>query len=574
MNQYNSYYLYQQFEKRGNQDWIPCYPNIFSVDGDGTMPLVMKKENDPDCGYTGDTEPIYRWYPLPITTDYICDECPVVQYRWENMNPSTDYYCNGTTKHYKQIRQYSYDSGTTWYDVTPPEYRQGSAYEQQSTDCGYVPPIEPQYRTTSGTPYCEGVDKYVEVYSQVSYDGGITWSTTATTPTLVEHNSVDCGYVMYRWTKTDDVTCVEPQYQWNAAPQSDYICSGTSKYFKEYYDVSYDNGATWQHVEPEQTRRGNLIEANSPDCGFLSKLAATYSNGSTYRKACDDVRYLTSGETRPTGYTYSAMTSAAIGSCVRKIDDGGVFSGCTSLTSVTIPDSVTFIGNSAFTRCTSLTSVTIPNSVTEMGGFVFGNCSGLTSFVIPNSITITGGLVFGNCTSLTSCTIGTGLTTIEHGTFSGCTSLKRINSNIDGVFNIPNNVTAINGSVFGQCSGLTSVTIPSSVTYIGSSVFYRCRNLTSIDLPDSVTSIGYSVFSYCYGLTSVTIGSGLTSIGNEAFYYCTSLTSITITATTPPSLGMGVFNGTNSFTVYVLASAVDAYRSASGWGSHRIQPIT
>lgn len=82
MNQYNSYYLYQQYEKRGNQDWLPSYPNIFSVDGDGTMPLVMKKENDPDCGYTGDTQPIYRWYPLPITTDYICDECPSVTYRW------------------------------------------------------------------------------------------------------------------------------------------------------------------------------------------------------------------------------------------------------------------------------------------------------------------------------------------------------------------------------------------------------------------------------------------------------------------------------------------------------------
>ena len=195
MNQYNSYYLYQQFEKRGSQDWLPCYPNIFSVDGDGTMPLVMKKENDPDCGYTGDTEPIYRWYPLPITTDYICDECPVVQYRWENMNPSTDYYCDGTTKYYKQKRQYSYDSGTTWYDVVPPEYQQGSVYEQQSTDCGYIPPIEPQDRTTTGTPYCEDVDKYVDVYSQVSYDGGSTWETTATTPTLVEQNSEDCGYV-------------------------------------------------------------------------------------------------------------------------------------------------------------------------------------------------------------------------------------------------------------------------------------------------------------------------------------------------------------------------------------------
>ena len=76
MSHYTSYYLYQKYEKRGSQDWIPCYPNVYSVDGDGTMSAVTKTVDDSACGYipTGDTQ--YRWVNMNISTDWICDECP------------------------------------------------------------------------------------------------------------------------------------------------------------------------------------------------------------------------------------------------------------------------------------------------------------------------------------------------------------------------------------------------------------------------------------------------------------------------------------------------------------------
>lgn len=74
-NQYNSYYLYQKYEKRGNQSWLPCYPNIFSGDGDGTMPLVLKQENDQACGYIPPGETMYRWINLDPSVDYYCLEC-------------------------------------------------------------------------------------------------------------------------------------------------------------------------------------------------------------------------------------------------------------------------------------------------------------------------------------------------------------------------------------------------------------------------------------------------------------------------------------------------------------------
>jgi len=556
MNQYNSYYLYQQYEKRGSQDWLPCYPNIFSVDGDGTMPLVMKKENDPDCGYTGDTQPIYRWYPLPITTDYICDECPAVQYRWENMNPSTDYYCDGTTKYYKQIRQYSYDSGTTWYDVVPPEYQQGSVYEQQSTDCGYVPPIEPQYRTTSGTPYCEGVDKYVEVYSQVSLDGGITWSTTATTTTLVEHNSQDCGYI-------------EPQYRWETAPQSDYMCSGSSKYYKEYYEVSYDNGLTWQHVEPEQTRRGSLIEEYSQDCGYYLKYLGTYSDGTTRRLECESgySGMLTRGEVQPS----TTLVSAEVGDCVCVIDTN-CFSNSTSLTSVTLTDNLLGFNESAFSGCTSLSSITIPSGVDTIAQWSFQGCTSLTGVTIPKLVESIPNGVFSGCTSMTSVVFeqGSKLKYLTNFSFAGCTSLTGVT--------IPSGVTRIDAA-FEGCSSMSSVTFEngSQLEYLGhpnagqpygGDTFRNCSSLTGITLPSSVTWIGFGVFRNCSSLTSIDIPSGVTFIGTYAFNGCTSLTGITVNATTPPTLGTDVFNNTNDCPIYVPCDSIATYRAAENWSKY------
>ena len=169
------------------------------------------------------------------------------------------------------------------------------------------------------------------------------------------------------------------------------------------------------------------------------------------------------------------------------------FSGCTNLTSVTIPNSVTSIGSAAFYNCTSLTSVIIPNSVTSIGDSAFNKCSSLTSVTIPNSVTIIGNTAFYNCTSLTSVTIPNGVTSIGGSTFDNCTSLTNVI--------IPNSVTRIGNSAFCNCKSLTRLTIPNSVTNIGSSAFNGCANLTSVTIPNSVTSIGSYAFSGCKNLT-------------------------------------------------------------------------
>ena len=219
------------------------------------------------------------------------------------------------------------------------------------------------------------------------------------------------------------------------------------------------------------------------------------------------------------------------------------FWGCSGLTSVTIPNSVTSIGDYAFSGCSGLTSVTIPNSVTSIGNGAFTGCSGLTSVTIPNSVTRIGYRAFYSCSGLTSITIPNSVTSIGSHAFSFCSGLTSVT--------IPNSVTSIEDGTFNDCSGLTSVTIPNSVTSIGGDAFWGCSGLTSITIPNSVTSIGERAFRGCSGLTSVTIGNSVTSIGNYAFYGCSSLTSITI-PNSVTSIGGRAFygcSGLNSISV-------------------------
>ena len=270
----------------------------------------------------------------------------------------------------------------------------------------------------------------------------------------------------------------------------------------------------------------------------------------------------------------SSLTSITISNSVKNIGDSAFFS-CSSLTSITIPNSVKSIGDSAFISCSSLNQISVAEGNTVYHSA--GNCliktneknliAGCKSSIIPTdgSVTSIGDRAFYGCSSLTSITIPNSVTSIGDHAFYGCSSLTGIT--------IPNSVTSIGSSAFSGCRSLTSITIPDSVTSIGSSAFSYCRSLTSITIPDSVTSIGDWAFSYCDSLTSITISNSVTRIGDYAFRDCSSLTSITI-PNSVTSIGDYAFSGCRSLTSIMIPDSVTSIANyAFDWCS-RLTSIT
>ena len=246
----------------------------------------------------------------------------------------------------------------------------------------------------------------------------------------------------------------------------------------------------------------------------------------------------------------SALTSLTLPSSVTKIGNYA-FSGCSGLTSMKIPFSVTSIGGSAFKGCSGLTSLVIPSGVTEIGVGAFDGCSGLTSLVIPSGVTKIGGGAFSGCSGLTSLVIPSGVTEIGGGAFENCSGLTSMK--------IPSGVTKIGRGAFKNCSGLTSLVISSGA--IGISAFENCSGLTSLIMSSGVTSIGDSAFKNCSGLTSLVIPSGVTEIWYYAFENCSGLTSIYVYAEQIYTIGLVAFKGCdkNNCKVYVPKGTYDYY---------------
>ena len=240
--------------------------------------------------------------------------------------------------------------------------------------------------------------------------------------------------------------------------------------------------------------------------------------------------------------------------------ENSAFIDCYDLTSVTIPNSVTSIGDGAFWGCNGLTSLALGNGVSFIGDMAFANCSGLTSVTIPNSVASIGDGAFWGCTNLTSITIPNYVTSIGNYAFFNCNCMISVI--------IPNSVTFMGSYAFLNCSALTSVTIPNSVTSIGDSVFEGCWRLTSVTIPNSVTSLGSSAFWGCFALTSITIPSNVTSISDEAFRDCSDLESVTILAQSPPEMKENSFSNYD-IPLYVPKGARDAYLAVSPWNKFK-----
>jgi hypothetical protein len=267
---------------------------------------------------------------------------------------------------------------------------------------------------------------------------------------------------------------------------------------------------------------------------------------------------------------------------------------------VTIPSTldgfpVTTIGNQAFMDCSNLTSIKIPDSVLsiesglsilgwgwELHAGAFWGCVNLTTATIGNSVTNIGDYVFAECGALTTVTIGASVGSIPHLAFLGCTSLKEINvaplnmtfSSSDGVlfdkgqtalirypvgrsesgYVVPGSVTAIGTNAFGGCTRLTSITLAEGLTNIAAAAFWGCDHLSEIWIPDSVTRIERAAFADCTGLAHISIGKGVEEIADDAFSNCIKLPQVLIPDNVF-SLG-GAFPGCRSLTHVIIGNGV------------------
>lgn len=240
----------------------------------------------------------------------------------------------------------------------------------------------------------------------------------------------------------------------------------------------------------------------------------------------------------------------------------GAFDGCTRLTSITLPETVTQIGNNAFSGCTGLTGITLPANLTVINYETFSGCTGLTTITIPANVTEIGERAFSGNSKLTTVTLsGSKLRKIGSFAFATCALLTNIN--------LPATVTEIGQAAFTYCRNLPAITIPANVTVIGENAFYGCvalvnvtfgggsklekiekgafsgcERLVYIAIPDSVTYLGVGVFEDSINLGTVTFtgSSKLAVIDDKAFSGCVGITSIVL----PDDViyvGAGVFKG-------------------------------
>lgn len=211
---------------------------------------------------------------------------------------------------------------------------------------------------------------------------------------------------------------------------------------------------------------------------------------------------------------------------------------------------VTSIGEDAF-KNSSITNIELPKTITQITKGAFWGCSDLYSFYIDHQ-------------NLSYRTIDGVLYSYDASLLIQCPALKE---NIT----ISEYTTAIEEGAFAYCTNITSITIPNHITSIPSRAFYNCNKLQTVVFSENLQTIGEYAFYNCHALSSVSFPVSLTNIDDYAFSACSGIHTLEFKGTTPPTLGIDVFESIqNGTSIYVPESSVSVYAQDSFWSSYSV----
>ncbi|MDE6370404.1 MAG: leucine-rich repeat protein, partial [Duncaniella sp.] len=327
------------------------------------------------------------------------------------------------------------------------------------------------------------------------------------------------------------------------------------------------------------SNNGTIGNKSFYDCDALKKVEAANKGdiGSDAFYGCDSLQTVSIQNNGNIGssafYNSKKLTTVALGNNVTGILSS-CFNGCSSLTEVTVPNSVIELGSSAFRDCTSLEKIIIGTGVSALPTRIFSGCSALSSLTVPNNILSVGDSAFSGCTSLGDIIFEDAEQNNASDVLTlGCNGSKPLFSDcpLDEVY-IGRKLSYKTDSSYGYSpfyrnTSLRTVEITDAETQIYDNEFYGCSNLKSLKIGNGVTTIGNWAFSGCSSLDYFSAGYHVETIGKEAFSDCTGLTKYYSYSIVPPVCGDQAMDDINKWEcmLYVPDESSDKYKAAPQW---------